>query len=158
MSKPYHLSERHFRKYEAWIREALERFPQTTHVVIPNHTQGTLAYNLRSALRSFRENHWSVSWVFDETCLAKLKVSCTENGVFLASKDCITPSFTVHRPQVLVQAPSTEALNALCLLIHLSIIKGPFVLKDFDTTLIEQLYAKYDVAIVPTSDDQYILT
>ena len=170
---PYLQTERHFRRYEAYLREITEKWPQLSVFTPapPVASTETLSSRIRIAIKSLRNNQWDTTWAgtkFVQIC-DEIVVSTTAQlgkvvcGPFdLVRKQVplgqiITPydSTTVDLVKINLINPDDELLHAVIVLHHHQLLIEPSTITT--TQDLRALEQKYDISVQKDEDVYTIL-
>lgn len=163
---PSHLSEAMFRRYETFIKQAVDNAPSDTSFSIPEGlAPTTFLARLRDTTLSVKKFGWTTTIDMDKLW--------THSGKMVWSYDIatklvwfrerqsrgrpnqLTSEANIHA-KVLAQTADVrwadytqDELRALCLLLHTKKLTGPFILKGLiSQNLIDDLQLSLDISLV----------
>jgi len=171
---PYLESERHFRKYEYYIKTIVDKWPQLCVFtpVAPVASVETLSTRIRIAIKSLRANQWTVTdfnfakfiQICDEITVSTRanpgKVTCGPEdlvrkavplGVKVEEQE-LPPSPSIR---INLINPSDDLITAVMVLHHHQLLIEPSTIKcDADLRTYQELY---DVSVTKEGDVYTIL-
>lgn len=167
---PSRLGERAFRTYEHYIQQILNRYPDVVDLT-NQHTgfkNSTFAARLRDAMASFVKYRWKSS-VNIELFTEKYKdIQVSERDgriragskAFLATpgESMIVLSPTPSGSGVQFDSPSREALAILCKLSSKQFLTRSIVITGLSAEDVDWANDNYDISLIQTKPNIYLLT
>ena len=169
---PYLKSERHFRRYESFLRTITENWPAVSIFTpqAPILSTETLSSRIRIARESLRNNQWDITWnlaKFIQIC-DEIVVSTTANEgkVTCGPYDLIRKATPLTLPVETIDAGITTKINlvdppfnlieAVLVMHHHQLFIEPSVIttKGLDVKMLGEMY---DVSITKEGDVYTIL-
>jgi hypothetical protein len=175
---PYLQSERHFRKYEKYIQQIVESWP---NVIVftptpPVASVETLSSRIRITIDSLRNNHWGVDWDFSKffqicdeiyvslktnpgrvTCGPETSVrGLSPIGRKLEFELQAVSSTHQPVPKINLINPSNELILAVVIMHHHRLLVEPSTIQCGDDLRLWE--TRYDVSITKDGDIYTILS
>ena len=163
---PYHLSERHFRRYEPYLRDIVAAWPTVVTFVPkpPVASEQTLSSRIRMAIKSLAIYKWQptiVNMQIFEKCHDKIYVSTTvrpgyvvcgpmsavvpKRGVQPVEIDVTDSQIQQVIPRVRLTNPPLDLITALFVLHHHQLLSEPSVIETAED--IGHLIGNHDVSV-----------
>jgi hypothetical protein len=161
----HRFSEKQFRKYEKIINHAVLQFPNTTSAKDLPGSLETHTARIRDAMNSVLENKFPT--MIDLNLLQNIRndIKVWHDGTKLflgrGRQFTETTQFSAgqtHSTRTSLTNPSSEIVNAICLLLNHSILDGAaFDITFPDENLLRLIVAKYPNVILDKTDTGFTL-
>ena len=177
MTKPFHQSERNFRRFEATLTELVKRWPIVLKMNPSPLAVETYSCRFRDALRALGENfhHATLSESWETTVPADLffqhvdeiivSTAASPGYVVIGPYDLVRkivplgtqvePTTSQTIPVINLQNPDVALIHAVLTLHHYNILIHP---SKIETSIdVTNLTPKMDVEIVQTTPNHYVI-
>ena len=168
---PYLESERHFRRYESFVKQIVLNWPQVTVFTPtpPIASTETLSSRIRMAIKSLRDHQWAIDWGYDKfiQCCDEIVVSLTvqQGKVVCGPFDLVRKATPLGTPIACVDTqlvpkidlinPPEELIHAIVVFHHHRLLTEPSRITTQKN--MEVWIRRYDVSVNKEGDTYTIL-